>query len=242
MIKRIAFPLIFLFAGLISSCKKEIIDENILVPLDTTLTMGDSVGSGIHYSNIQPILEVISPWHGGTSSEFDVDDDGVNDLYLSSSFSISPGGLNYRGCGMGSLRPEVEISTLNRKDSIVGWVTVTPGGNAYQSQNYVAGTAYPSNADTTVSQYDCITQYPLGASINKYDSSWRVDSVMLASSNNSSFMGIASSVQAGSWQSNTVNYAAIKITKGSKTVLGWLEMNVSNYYEIRIYKKAYKEL
>jgi hypothetical protein len=242
MTKRLVIPLIFIFAGFISSCKKEIVDENVIVAIDTTIAMGDSIGSGIHYNTLQPILEVISPWHGGTATEFDLDDDGLNDLYISSSFSVSPGGINYRGCGIGSLRPEVEISTLTRKDSIVGWTVVTPGGTAYQSHNYEPGTFYPANADTMVSQYDCITKYSSGDVLNKYDNSWIVDSVMLASSNNSSYMGIASSVQSGSWQSNEIGYAAIKITKGSKTILGWIEMNVTNYFEIRIYKKAYKEL
>ena len=229
-------------AGLYSSCKKEVISENIIVIPDSTIAAGDSLSAGIHYTNIQPVFEVISPWHSGTSQEFDFDNDGVNDLYFSSSFSISPGGLNIRSCGIGSIRPEVEISTMNRVDSIVGWSVVTPGGTAYQSQNYVAGTSYPSNADTTEYAYTCMTNYPYGTDFSKSNIPFSVDTVMLASSNNSTYLGLPTSIQSGSWQTNDIGYAVVKITKGSKTILGWIEMNVTNYFEIRVYKKAYLEL
>jgi hypothetical protein len=239
MRRGITIVVVLVVAGFFSACKKEVISENILIAPDTTITAGDSLEAGIHYTNIQPILEVISPWHSGTSQEFDFDDDGINDLYLSSSFSISPGGINVRGCGLGSMRPEVEISTMNRVDSIVGWTVVTPGGTAYQSQNYVPGNSYPSNADTSEYAYTCMTKYPYGTIFSKSSINFSVDTVMLASSNNSSFMGLPSSVQSGSWQTNDISYAVVKITKGSSTILGWIEMNVNNYYEIRVYKKAY---
>jgi hypothetical protein len=242
MSRGIVIVVIVLFAGYFSACKKEVLNENILVAPDTTITTGDSLKAGIHYSNILPIFEVISPWHGGTSQEFDFDDDGVNDLYFSSSFSVSPGGINIRGCGIGSMRAEVEISTMNRVDSIVGWTVVTPGGTAYQSQNYVPGNSYPSNADTSVYAYTCMTKYPNGITLSKNGISFSVDTVMLASSNNSSFMGLPTSIQSGSWQTDDISYAAVKITKGSSTLLGWIEMSVSNYFEIRVYKKAYIEL
>lgn len=242
MIRNIWLLLFVLSAGIIASCKKEVVSENILVAPDTTITAGDSLEAGIHYSSIQPVFEVISPWHGGTAKEFDFDDDGINDLYISSSFNVSPGGLNARGCGIGSMRPEVEISTFTRIDSIVSWMITTPGGTAYHSENYVAGAGYPANADTVGYPYTYMTRNEYGTILSKTNTSWSVDSVTLASSNNSSFLGIPSSIQLGSWKTNDNGYAAIKITKGSTTILGWIEMNVTNYYEIRIYKKAYIEL
>lgn len=242
MRRGIAIVVVLVIAGCLSACKKEVISENILVAPDTTIIAGDSLEPGIHYTNILPVFEVVSPWHSGTSKEFDIDDDGINDLYFSSSFSVSPGGLNIRGCGMGSIRPEVEISTINRVDSIVSWSVVTPGGTASQSQNYVPGNSYPSNSDTTEYAYTSMNKYAYGTIFSKSGINFSVDSVMLASSNNSTYMGLPSSIQSGSWQANDISYAVVKITKGSTTILGWLEMNVNNYYEIRVYKKAYIEL
>lgn len=242
MRRGIAIVVVLIFAGCMSACEKEVISENILVAPDTTIIAGDSLKSGIHYTNILPVFEVVSPWHSGTSKEFDIDDDGINDLYFSSSFMVSPGGVNVRGCGIGSMRPEVEISTMTRVDSIVSWTVVTPGGTAYQSHNYVAGTSYPSNSDTSEYAYTCLIKYPFGTIFSKSGIDFSVDTVMLASSNNSSYMGIASSVQSGSWQTSDICYAAVKINKGSSTILGWIEMNVNNYFEIRVYKKAYMEL
>ena len=114
MIRSLFIPLVFLFLGLFMSCKKEVVDDSIFLANDTTLTIGDSLKHGIHFNTIDPVFEVISPWHSGTTGEFDLEDDGINDLYFTSSFSVSPGGLNARGCSIGSLRPQVEIQSEAR--------------------------------------------------------------------------------------------------------------------------------
>jgi hypothetical protein len=109
--------------------EEEILPDNPITIVDTTLIIGDSM-AGV-FSTFQPIFEVVAPWHSGENKNIDLTGDGVDDLNVVAFSNISPGGLNARGSYIKTLNPNIQVLTFTKIDSTIRWSWNISWRNSY---------------------------------------------------------------------------------------------------------------
>jgi hypothetical protein len=223
---------------LASSCRKNNdIDNNPSTHYVSSVIAGDTSSSYGSYTRYQPMLDIIAPWHSGSSSEIDLNDDGSNDIAVSAYWDISPGGLNAHQAYLYTLRDQVKFRFEIYRDTTVSWTVQTPNGVRTYSENYNSSTAYPSNATVNPFVDTSLARLFYGDTIVAAAGDWLPGNYRLVTANFSTNSFTSNDVVLGNFSNESIAFVAFKVELADRIDFGWIELYVTNYSEVHITRK-----
>jgi hypothetical protein len=185
------------------------------------------------------MLEIIAPWHSGSSAEVDLNDDGTSDIAVSTSWDISPGGLNAHQAYLYTLRDQVKFRFSLYLDTTVSWTVQTPNGARTYSENYNSSIAYPPNAIVSPFVDTSLARLFYGDTIVAAAGDWWPGNYRLVTANFSSNSFTSNDVVLGNFSDESVAFVAFKVELADRIDFGWIELYVTNYSEVHILRKMH---